>query len=91
MRLIVIVLLTAAVLSGWLWTLDSPSVAQTGSETEQVEATPEQEPESETGGAPEKGGEDGESKQDRPTESLRVFVPTEKLPAGSSVSFPVDI
>ena len=91
MRLIVIVLFTAVVMAGWLWTLDSPSVAQTGSESEQIEATPEQEPDSEASGAPEEEGGNEESQQDRPTESLGVFVPTEKLPAGSSVSFPVDI
>ncbi len=91
MRRIVIVLLSVAALTGMLWLLDAPSVAQTESTSEPDEKPATQEQSNGAGQDTKEAAEEGETREDRPTESLKAFVPSEKLPAGSSVSFPVDI
>lgn len=91
MRRMLIVALAIAVLIGMLWSLNSPSVAQIDSNSEPAEEPAEQEQPGGAGQDTQEPAEEGETREDRPTESLKAFVPSEKLPAGSSVSFPVDI
>ena len=63
---------------------DQVGADQDGDEPAEEEPAEEASSEEASAGS---GAPRGESK----SEGLEVFVPTEKLPAGSSVSFPVDI
>lgn len=97
MKLIAIVLCTLVVLAGWLWIPDSPSLAQAdpsvGQDEDEIEASQDGET---AQSAPETETNDEEtavagSDEEGSRGSLGVFVPSERLPAGSAVSFPVDI
>ena len=64
---------------------------ETIGEAEPTEEVPNENEPAE-GASTEEASTGSEEPRDEPkSEGLEVFVPTEKLPAGSSVSFPVDI
>ena len=107
MRWIVSAAFTSAVLLAWLWspTMTSTAAAEAAAKQEPAaqqeppaddqetigEAEPTEEVPAEKEPAEEASSGSEEPRDEPKSEGLEVFVPTEKLPAGSSVSFPVDI
>ena len=84
-RLSILILL---VIAGALLVIDTPGPA--GAEQASHAATPGSEVDSgssSAGSSPTEAGPEAEGED----QSLETFIPTEKLPADSAISFPVDI
>lgn len=84
MKIIRISILVLLLVAGALIAVGTPGSAENGSASEVAAPEPQ---ESSSAGSP--GTEEAPEEEDAPP--LETFVPTERLPADSAISFPVDI